>query len=252
MKAAKYIFWTFYNIWFYLLVFVFTIIIILPSFIFVVINKGWYKHFYKMGVLWSDLILLGMGLIPIKNKSPNTIKNHPYIFVANHVSMIDVMLLVSTIRQNPLVFIGKKELEKIPIFGFIYKRTMILVDRSSNESKKKVFEETKNKLNSGISLGIFPEGTVPGIEVELAPFKHGAFTMAIEHQVPIVPMTFLDNKKRFPWSYGGLIGGSKGSPGKLRVKIHEPIDTTGMVKEDRVVLSEKVRKIILDDLRNTK
>jgi 1-acyl-sn-glycerol-3-phosphate acyltransferase len=65
-------------------------------------------------------------------------------------------------------------------------------------------------------------------------------------------MTFLDNKKRFPWSYGGLIGGSKGSPGKLRVKIHEPIDTTGMVKEDRVVLSEKVRKIILDDLRNTK
>tara|TARA_B100001996_G_scaffold311840_1_gene253849 strand:- start:1602 stop:2219 length:618 start_codon:yes stop_codon:yes gene_type:complete len=205
-----------------------------------------------MGVLWSDLILLGMGLIPIKNKSPNTIKNHPYIFVANHVSMIDVMLLVSTIRQNPLVFIGKKELEKIPIFGFIYKRTMILVDRSSNESKKKVFEETKNKLNSGISLGIFPEGTVPGIEVELAPFKHGAFTMAIEHQVPIVPMTFLDNKKRFPWSYGGLIGGSKGSPGKLRVKIHEPIDTTGMVKEDRVVLSEKVRKIILDDLRNTK
>ena len=205
-----------------------------------------------MGVLWSDLILLGMGLIPIKNKSPNTITNHPYIFVANHVSMIDVMLLVSTIRQNPLVFIGKKELEKIPIFGFIYKRTMILVDRSSNESKKKVFEETKNKLNSGISLGIFPEGTVPGIEVELAPFKHGAFTMAIEHQVPIVPMTFLDNKKRFPWSYGGLIGGSKGSPGKLRVKIHEPIDTTGMVKEDRVVLSEKVRKIILDDLRNTK
>ena len=205
-----------------------------------------------MGVLWSDLILLGMGLIPIKNKSPNTIKNHPYIFVANHVSMIDVMLLVSTIRQNPLVFIGKKELEKIPIFGFIYKRTMILVDRSSNESKKKVFEETKNKLNSGISLGIFPEGTVPGIEVELAPFKHGAFTMAIEHQVPIVPMTFLDNKKRFPWSYGGLIGGSKGSPGKLRVKIHEPIDTTGMVKEDRVVLSETVRKIILDDLRNTK
>ena len=252
MKAAKYIFWTFYNIWFYLLVFVFTIIIILPSFIFVVINKGWYKHFYKTGVLWSDLILLGMGLIPIKNKSPNTIKNHPYIFVANHVSMIDVMLLVSTIRQNPLVFIGKKELDKIPIFGFIYKRTMILVDRSSKESKKKVFEETKNKLNSGISLGIFPEGTVPGIEVELAPFKHGAFTMAIEHQVPIVPMTFLDNKKRFPWSYGGLIGGSKGSPGKLRVKIHEPIDTTGMVKEDRVVLSEKVRKIILDDLRNTK
>ena len=204
-----------------------------------------------MGVLWSDLILLGMGLIPIKNKSPNTIKNHPYIFVANHVSMIDVMLLVSTVRDNPIVFIGKKELEKIPIFGFVYKKTMILVDRSSKESKKGVFEQTKTKLKLGISIAIFPEGTVPGVDVELAPFKHGAFTMAIEHQVPMVPLSFLDNKKRFPWSYGGLIGASKGSPGILRVNTHEPIQTKGMVKDDRVDLSKKVREIILNDLRTT-
>ena len=86
--------------------------------------------------------------------------------------MIDVMLLVSTVRNNPIVFIGKKELEKIPIFGLIYKKTMILVDRSSKESKKRVFEQTKIKLKSGISIAIFPEGTVPDIDVELAPFKH--------------------------------------------------------------------------------
>ena len=251
VKVAKYIFWTFYNIWFYLLVFVFTIIIILPSFLIILLNRNWYKKFYVMGVLWSDLILLGMGMFPSRKGNIKTKKNSPYIFVANHVSMIDVMLLVSTVRKNPLVFIGKKELDKIPIFGSIYKRTMILVDRSSNDSKKQVFEQTKKKLNAGISLGIFPEGTVPGLEVELAPFKHGAFTMAIEHQVPIVPMTFLDNKKRFPWSFGGLIGGSKGTPGILRVKIHEPIETKGMVKEDRVKLSEDVRKLMLDDLRNS-
>ena len=204
-----------------------------------------------MGVLWSDLILLFMGMIPSKNKKLNTKPNTPYIFVANHISMIDVMLMVSTIRKNPLVFIGKRELEKIPIYGYIYKRTMILVDRSSNESKKQDFKQTKEKLNAGISIGIFPEGTVPDLEVELAPFKHGAFTMAIEHQIPIVPMTFLDNKKRFPWSFGGLLGGSKGSPGKLRVKIHDPIETKGMVKEDRVKLSEQVRALMLEDLRNS-
>lgn len=251
MKAAKYIFWTFYNIWFYLLVFVFTIIIIFPAFLFILLNKNWYQKFYVMGVLWSDLILLFMGMIPSKNKKLNTKPNTPYIFVANHISMIDVMLMVSTIRKNPLVFIGKRELEKIPIYGYIYKRTMILVDRSSNESKKQVFKQTKEKLNAGISIGIFPEGTVPDLEVELAPFKHGAFTMAIEHQIPIVPMTFLDNKKRFPWSFGGLLGGSKGSPGKLRVKIHDPIETKGMVKEDRVKLSEQVRALMLEDLRNS-
>jgi len=192
-----------------------------------------------------------MGMIPSRNAKPKTKPNMPYIFVANHVSMIDVLLLVSTVRKNPLVFIGKKELEKIPIYGSIYKRTMILVDRTSNESKKQVFKQTREKLNSGISIAIFPEGTVPKIDVELAPFKHGAFTIAIEHQVSIVPMTFLDNKKRYPWTTGGLLGISKGSPGRLRVKIHDPIDTKGMIKEDRIKLSEDVRKLMLDDLRNS-
>tara|TARA_X000001036_G_C20686560_1_gene807850 strand:+ start:2687 stop:3301 length:615 start_codon:yes stop_codon:yes gene_type:complete len=203
-----------------------------------------------MGVLWSDLILFGMGMLPKKNKELQTHQNCSYFFVANHVSMIDVMLLISIVRNNPIVFIGKKELEKIPIFGFIYKRTMILVDRSSNQSKKRVFEETKKKLNSGISIGIFPEGTVPEIEVELGAFKHGAFTMAIEHQVPIVPITFMDNKEKFPWSSGGLIGFSKGYPGILRVKTHQPIQTKGLIKDDRIGLSEKVRGIILSDLRS--
>lgn len=251
MKAAKYIFWTFYNIWFYVLVLVITIIILLPSFIFILLNKNWYRKFYVMGVLWSDLILFFMGMFPRRNKKLVTKPGCAYIFVANHISMIDVMLLVSTVRKNPLVFIGKKELEKIPIFGYVYKKTMILVDRSSNESKKQVFEQTKEKLMTGISIGIFPEGTVPELEVELAPFKHGAFTMAIEHQVPIVPITFLDNKKRFPWSFGGLLGGSKGSPGRLRVKIHDPIDTKGMIKEDRIKLSNDVRELMLQDLRNS-
>ena len=251
VKAAKYIFWTFYNIWFYVLVLVITIIILLPSFIFILLNKNWYRKFYVMGVLWSDLILFFMGMFPRRNKKLVTKPGYAYIFVANHISMIDVMLLVSTVRKNPLVFIGKKELEKIPIFGYVYKKTMILVDRSSNESKKQVFEQTKEKIMTGISIGIFPEGTVPELEVELAPFKHGAFTMAIEHQVPIVPITFLDNKKRFPWSFGGLIGGSKGSPGRLRVKIHDPIETKGMIKEDRIKLSNDVRELMLHDLRNS-
>ena len=251
MKVAKYIFWTFYNLWFYFLVFLFSFIILFPAFIFIILNKNWYRKFYALGVLWADLILFFMGMIPSRNAKLKTKPNTPYIFVANHVSMLDVMLLVSTVRKNPLVFIGKKELEKIPIYGSIYKRTMILVDRSSNESKKQVFKQTNEKLKSGTSIAIFPEGTVPEVDIELAPFKHGAFTIAIEHQVPIVPMTFLDNKKRFPWSFGGLIGGSKGSPGRLRVKIHDPIDTKGMIKEDRIKLSEDVRKLMLDDLRNS-
>ena len=113
MIAVKYIFWTIYNIWFYILVLVFTLIIILPTFVLMQLSGAPYKFFYGAGVLWSDLILFGMGMFPKKNKPLKTTKHKPYIFVANHVSMIDVMLLVSTVRNNPIVFIGKKELEKI-------------------------------------------------------------------------------------------------------------------------------------------
>ena len=90
-----------------------------------------------MGVLWSDLILLGMGMFPSRKGNIKTKKNSPYIFVANHVSMIDVMLLVSTVRKNPLVFIGKKELDKIPIFGSILSKFVYLIEGKKQDSKNK-------------------------------------------------------------------------------------------------------------------
>ena len=251
MKALKYIFWAFYNIWFYLLVLVLTILILFPSFLFVALNPKLFKKFSKMAVFWSDLVLFGMGMFPKVESKINLSPGSPYIFVANHVSMIDIMLMVSSIRNHPLVFIGKKELEKIPFFGYVYKKTMILVDRSSNESKKNVFVQTEKKLKEGISIVIFPEGTVPSLDVNLGPFKHGAFSIAIDHKIPIVPMTFLDNKKRFPWSYGGLLAGSKGSPGQLRVKIHDPIITENMTRKDVNTLCNKVRDLILSDLETS-
>ena len=67
MKLVKYIFWIAYNLWFYILVLFFTIVVVLPSFIFVLINNNWYKYHYKVGVLWADLILLFMGMLPVKN-----------------------------------------------------------------------------------------------------------------------------------------------------------------------------------------
>ena len=78
-----------------------------------------------MGVLWSDLILFGMGMFPKVVSKIKLSSESSYIFVANHVSMIDIMLMGSTIRNHPIVFIGKKELEKIPFFGYVYKKTMI-------------------------------------------------------------------------------------------------------------------------------
>lgn len=200
--------------------------------------------------MWSRIILFFMGFYPIINQKLDLDTKKSYVFVGNHVSMIDVFLMVSVAAKHPLVFVGKKEVEKIPIFGYLYRKTCVLVDRSSPESRKAVFKSIREKINNEINVCLFPEGTVPPAEIQLGEFKQGAFSIAIEHQIPIVVCTFLDNKKRFPWSFGSLLGASKGRPGGLRVITHEPISTNNLTMSDMKDLSNKVRNIMLKDLRS--
>lgn len=165
-----------------------------------------------------------------------------YMFVANHTSMSDIMLMLYAVK-NPFVFVGKKELGKIPLFGFFYKRTCILVDRNNAKSRKDVFDAAQERLKAGLSICIFPEGGVPEDEdVVLDSFKDGAFRLAIDHQIPIVPMTFHDNKKRFSYTF------LSGSPGRMRVKSHKFVFTNEVSKENKRGVKDDVRSIILNEL----
>lgn len=169
-------------------------------------------------------------------------KDKSYMLVANHTSMTDIMLML-VVSKNPFVFVGKKELAKIPVFGFFYKRTSILVDRGSSKSRFEVFKRAQHRLNQGLSICIFPEGGVPEDEsILLDEFKDGAFRLAIEHQIPIVPMTFADNKKRFSFKF------FSGSPGRMRVKVHSFISTEGLTLDDKKELKDKVREVIYTQL----
>jgi 1-acyl-sn-glycerol-3-phosphate acyltransferase len=167
-----------------------------------------------------------------------------YMLVSNHTSMTDIMLMLALVR-NPFVFVGKKELVKIPLFGFFYKRTCILVDRSSSKSRMEVFNRAQKRLAQGLSICIFPEGGVPDDEsVLLDEFKDGAFRLALEHQIPIVPMTFPDNKKRFSYTF------LSGSPGIMRAKIHHFVETKDHNTDKKEIkeLREQVRDIIYKQL----
>ena len=156
--------------------------------------------------------------------------------------MMDIMVMLAVIKQ-PFVFIGKKSLSKIPVFGFFYSRTCILVDRNSQRSRVDAFEQAQRRLKQGNSICIFPEGGVPeDRELVLDNFKEGAFRLAIEHQIPIVPITFHDNKKRFSYVF------LSGSPGKLRVKIHKFISTAGLELGDRKILKDKTYDVIHQEL----
>ena len=107
----------------------------------------------------------------------------------------------------------------------------------------KVFNEAQKRLDRGLSVCIFPEGGVPNDEsLLLDTFKDGAFRLAIEHQIPIVPITFADNKKRLSYTF------FSGGPGLMRVKIHPQIETLGKTGADRRQIREEVRDVIYNQL----
>lgn len=242
MRIFKYIFWVLYRIWFYLLVGL-PIVIMFPVLLISISKESWYPFFFKIARLWAKFILLGMGFRVKIESQQEPQKKRSYLFIANHTSMADIMLMLAVVK-NPFVFVGKKELAKIPLFGFFYKRTCILVDRSSAKSRQAVFLRAQKRLKMGLSICIFPEGGVPEEHIILDDFKDGAFRLAINHQIPLVPLTFADNKARFSYTF------FSGGPGRMRVKIHEFLETQGMTIQDTKALNNKAREIILSQLKD--
>ena len=166
--------------------------------------------------MWSRFILMASGFSIEVEVEEKLDPSKAYIICPNHVSYIDIPVTFAVI-PGVFVFVGKKSLSKIPLFGWVYKKTMILVDRSNNRSSYNAYKHASDRISNGVGIAIYPEGGIPSYETKLHRFKSGAFRMAIEQEVDLVPVTFADNKKKFPCDHLG------GSPGKLRVFIHKPI-----------------------------
>jgi 1-acyl-sn-glycerol-3-phosphate acyltransferase len=241
MNLIKNIFRIVWRLWFYGLIF-FTVLFALPILLITTAHDKFYKTFYKIARAWGKTIMFGMGFWSEVKELQKIDPSKSYMFIANHTSMIDIMLMLSVVK-SPCVFVGKEELTKIPLFGYIFKRSSITVNRGDANSRKDVYYEAQKRLNNGLSICIFPEGLVPDDEsVVLAEFKNGAFRLAIEHQIPIVPMSFYDCKKRFSYTF------FSGSPGKLRVKIHPFIQTKGKELKDREAVKKEAFNLIYNDL----
>ncbi len=242
LRWMAFLLWILWRIWFYLLVLV-PILVFFPFLIFSILKESWYPYFFKIARLWGKIILYGMGFYPDFTFLQKLDNHKSYMLIANHTSMMDIMLMLVLVK-NPFVFVGKKELAKYPIFGFFYKRTCILVDRGNSKSRHAVYARAQKRLNQGLSICIFPEGKVPDDEqIVLDEFKDGAFRLAIEHQIPIVPITFLDNKKRFSYTF------FSGSPGKLRAVVHPEIATIGLPLEDKSRLRDQAWQLMYEHLK---
>lgn len=241
MSVIKNIFILIWRIWFILWVFT-SVVPLIPLLAIIISKEKWFSTYFKIARIWSKTLLFIAGFT-VEIKHEQTLENNKsYLLCPNHTSMIDIMLLLS-ITKNPFVFVGKKELEKLPFFGYIYKRTSILVDRDNMNSRVAVFDTAKQSINSGLSLCIFPEGKVPDDErIVLDTFQNGAFRLAVENQIPIVPISFFDCKKRHSYTF------FSGGPGRLRVKIHRFIPTNNTNLGDRNKLKNKTFQVIYDSL----
>lgn len=231
-----------YRSWFYVLV-ALPIFLFFPFLLIFTISEKTYPQFFWLARnIWANVILYGMGCPPRIQWEERILRGKSYMLIANHTSMLDIMLMLK-VSKNPFVFVGKKELVNIPVFGFFYKRVCIMVDRDDSRSRTAVYIRAKKRLNKGLSICIFPEGGVPDEKVLLDSFKDGAFKMAIAHGIPVVPITFYDNKKRFPFTFYA------GKPGPLRVKVHRFFKTDTLTEDRKSELREATRDVILNELK---
>lgn len=198
---------------------------------------------YRLCMLWGDI---WFPLVGIRHRnifeSPH-VKSKPYIFISNHLSYLDAAIIVKTYRQ-PIRPLGKKEIARVPVFGFIYKNAIVTVDRDSADDRMKSVEKLKAVLGRNISILLFPEGTFNNTGHPLKSFYDGAFRIAIETQTNIKPVLFLDAYSRMP--YGKLF---TINPGVNRSVFLEEINVQGLTIDDIGDLKQKIYTLMAEKLR---
>ncbi len=164
-------------------------------------------------------------------------KDQAYIYVSNHTSFLDLpgirMIIPGEFRP-----MAKKELLKIPVFGWIAQTATIIVDRTSGESRRKSLEKLKEVLLDGISILLFAEGTQNRTKEILQPFKDGAFRIAIDTQQPILPMVVIGAGKLMP------PGTIRLKPGRIKILVAPEIPITDPAYADLATLKQKTFEIM--------
>jgi 1-acyl-sn-glycerol-3-phosphate acyltransferase len=222
------------------IIFIVLMLLVIPC---VVIGSFWGKikggnFIYGVCNYWGDCWYFFIGIRQRNMYETPHDTSKQYIFVANHISYLDIPAIVKTIRQ-PVRILGKAEMAKVPLFGFIYRNAAVMVDRSSAENRAKSVRILTSVIRKGISIFIFPEGTFNETGQPLRSFYDGAFRLAIETQTPIKPILFLDTFARL--HYRSVLSLN---PGRSRSVMLEEIPVEGLTMKDLNNLKEKVFAIM--------
>ncbi len=196
----------------------------------------------RLCMLWADIWFPVIFVLIRKIFEAPHDETKQYIFVSNHISYLDSAVLVKVYRQHvrPL---GKVEMAKLPVFGFIYRKAIVTVDRSSSNNRAESIRILKSIISKGISVMVFPEGTFNMTNKPLKEFYDGAFRLAIETQTPVKPVLFLDTYSRM--NYKSIFSMT---PGKCRIVYLKEIPVNGLTIEDVLTLKQKVYELMEEKL----
>lgn len=198
---------------------------------------------YKACRYWDSawLALVGIRHTNIFESIPDP--RRQYVFVTNHISYLDIPIILQAIRRNSFRILGKTEMTKFPFFGYIYSRAVVLVDRTTETGRSRSVRELKSMLASDLSVFIFPEGTFNETHRPLAHFYDGAFRIAIETRTPVQPILFLDTYDRMHYSTLFSL-----RPGPTRAIFLPEIDVQALTTADLPSLKARVYDLMEEGL----
>lgn len=215
------------------------IVIFAPFFYIALLFDKSLASFCVAARMWSRFIFLISGVSTKSVIEQPLEKGKTYIICANHTSFIDIPAMYLAV-PGEITFIGKESMTKIPLFGYFYRRVVILINRKSKKDSYRAFQDASKQATNGRCVVIFPEGGIPKDNGDrLHRFKSGAFRIAVDQELEIVPITFPDNIKIFP---GKL---TEGYPGKLRMHVHRPVsnpDPEELKKEVYAIIDNKLQE----------
>jgi 1-acyl-sn-glycerol-3-phosphate acyltransferase len=201
---------------------------------------------YRLCMLWGDIWFPLIFIFHRNYYEQPLDKKKQYIFVINHISYLDATIIVKAIRQ-PVRALGKTEMAKVPLFGFIYKYAAVRVDRGNAENRAKSVRNMRSVLKKGISIIVFPEGTFNMTTNPLKDFYDGAFRLAIETQMPVKPIVFLNTYDRM--NHKSIFSLN---PGKSRAIFLEEVPVEGLTQKDVPMLKQKIYDLMDRKLREYK
>lgn len=231
-----------YTLW-CAIVFIGIFVLLFPFFLIIILVPSWHKHCFYHNKLWATIALFLVGIKTEISGLGNLNPENQYVYCANHFSLLDIVSF--GFAPNSVVFVGKSSLAKVPLFGFMFKKLHVTVNRKSLKGRYKALQLALEKMGNERSLVMFPEGGIMSKNIpEMTRFKDGAFRAAITKQIPLVPVTLPDNWIILPDEKIPLI-----SRRKMRMIYHQPIPTVGLNMDDVPSLKEKVYTEIAEELK---